>query len=126
MPKRSSGGEETKVSDDLKAGNVVTNIKAASVNNDDSIWNGVDVDDASVKTEKEATEGEKDDDEEDKDESTNDDVWLLPSHKSFLIYLASGAGALTFLAFVGSFICKTSVGGEESARLNSGFRDSAL
>ena len=115
VPKSSSGDEATKVSDYLKAGDIVANIKAASADNDDLIWMGVDVDDASIKTERRVDSRE-----------SRDESWLLPLHETFLIYLASAAGGMIFLACVFSFLCNNSKAREESSHLTSGFRDSAL
>ena len=127
VPKRSSGDEDTKVSDDLKAVDVVANVKAASSYNDDTIWSGVDVDDASVTTHKPAEEKEEEEEEEDDgSDGKRDDSWLLPSHQSFLVYLGAGAGAISFLALIGSFICRSGQGGEERRRLTGGIPNSAL
>jgi len=128
VPKRSSGDEATKVSDDLKSVDVVANVKAASSDNDDTIWSGVDVNDASVTTHKpsEENEEEEEEEEEEEDDGKRDDSWLLPSHQSFLVYLGAGAGAISFLALIGSFVCRSGQGGEERRRLTGGIPNSAL
>ena len=133
VPKRTSGNEAAKVSNVLKAVDVVANVKAASSDNNDAVWTGVEVDDASVTAQKEAAEEDEDEGSgggdngngED-DDGKSDDSMLLPSHQSFLYYLGAGAGAISFLALVGSFVCRSGGGGEEKRSLTSGIPNSAL